>query len=287
VVPVRGVIRRDYAGSSAGQLLVRRMGPADGRPLVLFHSSPLSGLSLERMMQAFATDRPVVAFDTPGNGDSASLPGTPEMREIAGAVVEAIESLGLDEYDVYGTHTGAMLAIEVGIARPGQVRHVVLDGVTMFTPDEIADMLPKYLFPLQITSDGSHLTWAWQLRRDMALWFPWYEHNVEHMWKGPTFPTAAALHANFVEFLKAGTTYHLPYRAAIDFPTRERLPLLRVPTLLCCAPDDVLRGGLAEAGALTPNATVRLTAGMDTPEQVAATYDLYRAFFADAHLPGT
>jgi hypothetical protein len=74
------------------------------------------------------------------------------------------------------------------------------------------------------------------------------------------------------------TTYHLAYRAAIAYPTRDGLPLLQSPTLLCCAPDDVLRDRLAEAGSLTPVAQVGLTAGMNTPDMVAATYELFRSF---------
>tara|TARA_Y100001934_G_scaffold281182_1_gene390054 strand:+ start:4620 stop:4868 length:249 start_codon:yes stop_codon:yes gene_type:complete len=50
-------------------------------------------------------------------------------------------------------------------------------------------------------------------------------------------------------------TYHLSYRAAIIHPNQERLPMIKVPTLIACAESDQLFPMLDETAALVPNAT--------------------------------
>ena len=61
---------KTYAQTSRGQLLVRRRSDASGRPLVMFHGSPGSAAAIEPLIEALAAFRPIVAFDTLGNGDS-------------------------------------------------------------------------------------------------------------------------------------------------------------------------------------------------------------------------
>lgn len=280
VVPEPGVIRRDYVDTSVGQLLVRRSGVGDGRPFVLLHASPSSSAGLEPLVAAMGEDRPVVTFDNPGNGDSAALAGVPEIWDSAVILGEGIDALGFEEYDLYGTHTGALLAMEVAIARPQQVHRLILDGVTLFTESETADYLANYVRPLQVGDDGGHLIWAWNFLRDQALWWPWYNRTVS----GSRISGAASperLHASYVEFIKGGTTYHLNYRAAFAYPTRDRLPLIKTPTLVGTTATDVLRLGNEEAGQLLPNSELALFPGRATPEQIAATVRQFAEFVAD------
>ncbi len=278
-------ITRDYVDTSVGQLLMRRSGPDTGRPLVLLHASPSSSKGLEQLLLDLGSDRPVVTFDNPGNGDSAPLPGTPEMADIAAVLLEAIKALGFDDYDLYGTHTGTLAAMEVAIADPKGVQHLILDGITLFTPEQTADYLANYVRPLPVRWDGSHLIWAWNFLRDGALFWPWYNRTAAGTRQRAGMASPERLHANLVEFIKGGTTYHLNYRAAFAYPTRERLPLLAVPTLICASETDPLREGMDEAKELAPDALVRVTPGRRTPEQAAVTLGLYRSFMADEVLP--
>jgi pimeloyl-ACP methyl ester carboxylesterase len=282
----RDRITRDYVDTSVGQLLVRRTGPDSGRPLVLLHASPSSSKGMEPLMLALAGDRPVVTFDNPGNGDSAPLPGEPEIRDTAAVLLAAIRALGFTQYDLYGTHTGALAAMEVAIADPDGVQHLILDGITLFSKQQIADYLANYVQPLPVRWDGSHLIWAWNFLRDQSLFWPWYNRTAAGTRVGVDMRSPASLHASLVEFIKGGTTYHLNYRAAFAYPTRQRLPLLAVPTLICASDTDPLREGMDEARQLAPQAAVRVTPGRSTPEKARVTLDLYRRFMADAALPG-
>jgi pimeloyl-ACP methyl ester carboxylesterase len=277
-------IRRDYVTTSVGQLLMRKSGEGPERPLIMFHASPGSSAGLERYLLRFGVDRKVVTFDNPCNGDSAGLPGVPEIGDIADVLIEAIDQLGWDEYDLWGSHTGAMIAIDVGIKRPERVKHVILDGITMYSPEYVAELLENYPIPLKITSDGSHLIWAWNQLRDMALFYPWYKQTAEAS-TGRGLPDPEVMHASFLEYIKGGRTYHKSYRAAFNYPTGARLPLLTVPALHCAGPSDPLRVFVAEGARLTPNAHARITQGTGSPEALSNTLSLWRTFLADRPLP--
>ncbi|MCS6802441.1 MAG: alpha/beta fold hydrolase [Chloroflexota bacterium] len=280
-----GVPRREYVATSIGQLLLRRAEGGPRRPLVLLHAMPGSSAYHERLMPDLAKDRPVLTFDLPGNGDSAPLPGEPEIGDFARVMWEALDALGVDACDLYGAHTGALIGMEMAIARPQRVRHLLLDGITLFTPEQTAEYLARYCPPLVPTAEGTHLIWAWNFRRDMLLWWPWYDHSVEGLRLEGSVPSAAALHSGFVEFIKGGLTYHLAYRAAFAYPTRERLPLVPVPMLHLCSEVDPLRACVPEARRLTPQTTSRIHRGTGTPEAMAETLALWRAFLDDEPLP--
>ena len=286
VTPQAGVVRRDYVDASVGQLLMRRVGGHGKRPVVLLHSSPTSSKGLEPLLLDLGADRPAVTFDNPGNGDSAPLPGKPEIRDLAKVIVQVIGSLGFEDYDLYGTHTGALIAMEVAIADQSRVRHLILDGVTMFSEAETRDLLSNHVQPMRISWDGSQLLWAWNFLRDGLLWWPWYDRTAQGARVGFELPNPEALHERLVEFIKGGTTYHLNTRAAFAYPTRERLPLLSMPVFHCATETDMLAPGLAEAGRVTRNAKTRIIPGRGSPEDAAETVELYRRFLADQSLPG-
>jgi pimeloyl-ACP methyl ester carboxylesterase len=280
-----GVVRRDYVTTSIGQLLLRRVDGGPGRPLVLLHAMPGSSAYHERLMPELAKERPVITFDLPGNGDSAPLPGVPEIWDFARVLWEALDALGIGECDLYGAHTGALIAMEMAIARPQRARHLLLDGITLFSEAETADLLANYCPPLVPTTEGTHLIWAWNFRRDMQLWWPWYNRTLEGLREDGGVPPAAVLHPGFVEFIKGGLTYHLSYRAAFAYPTRERLPLVAVPMLHLCGESDPLRACVPEARRLTPGTTSRIHRGTATAETMAETLALWRCFLSDAPLP--
>lgn len=283
IARIPGTISLSFTMTSIGQILTRRGGTETGRPLVLLHSSPGTSATLEPWMKLLGTDRPVIAFDTPGNGDSAAVPGETTIRNIAKVLCEALDSLNVDTFDLYGSHTGALIAMEIAIARPLSVQHAILDGITMFSPDEVAESLTHHAPPMPFGLDGGHVNWAWNYIRDRALWWHWYNRTAEGA-SAPrvrqAFPTPEVLHTRVVDFLKGGRTYHLVYGAALSYPTRERLPLITVPTFICASPTDPLGEGLEEASQILPSAVVRILPGVATPEGRGASAELFRAFLA-------
>ncbi|MET0239145.1 MAG: alpha/beta fold hydrolase [Sphingobium sp.] len=287
VIPCRGEVRRDYVRTSIGQMLVRRIeGDVEGGvPLVIFHGSLWSSANLEPKVKALAGTRPVLTFDLPGVGDSAPLEGMPDMVEFAKIVVEALDALELPLVDLQGGHSGAMIAMDVAILRPDKVRRMILDGVTMFSDEQLDEMLPVYLQPLRITDDGAFLLWGWHFLRDMLAWYPWYDHSAGKARSDARVLDADGQHAYFVDFLKGGRNFAQYYRAALAFDTRARAPMLKVPSLYCCSEADTLREETIEASALSPNASFTFTPGRATPEAAAKTEEMYLHFLDGLPVP--
>lgn len=290
VAPRPGRLTKTYAATQYGQLLVRlrddaAAGPAGGsgaaRPLVLLHGSPTSARDLEPLIEALAGQRPLIALDTLGNGDSDKPDrdrhpqfAHPAMRDYAPVVLEALDALGVVEFDLYGTHTGAAIATETAILAGDRVRNVILDGVAMFDDETIADFLANYFIDLSPRWDGTHLVAAWATYRDSTMWFPWYRRTRDHALDFPIVP-AERLQAPVVEFLKSGTTYSLSYRAAFEWDFAHRLPRLQARTLVTTHPKDPLDAMTPAAAALAGNAV-----GVTAPSRLPDTAAFYGRFLA-------
>lgn len=280
--PVAGTINRSYVEVGDGRRLLVRHIPGAGRPLVMLHTSPASSALLAPLMREMATGRPVVAFDNPANGDSDPPPGRGpfEIADFAAVVDEALAGLAPGEFDLYGTHTGALIAAELAIANR-RVRRLILEGVTLFDdgerPDLLdrSDLLANYLPRFEPAWDGTHLLSAWHFRRAFTTYWPWYRRTREGIRWVPMVELAA-FHRGFVEVAKRLDTYHLPYRAALAYPTADRLPRLQAPTLIAAHPDDPLQACTPEAAGLVPGGRPDAL-----PDDLAGTAALYEEFLND------
>lgn len=274
------MIKRGFIDIPHGQVHLRTAG-AGGRPLVMFHASPGSAKMLEPLIARFAETRHVIALDTLGNGDSSPPAGAePSLADFVEAHLAAIDALGLDDYDVYGSHTGGNIACEIAIARTGQVRHLILDGMSLYSAEERADMLAHYTPPVPLRDDGTHLSAVWNFVRDTYLFWPWYKRSAAHV-RGVGVPPTGALHDKVVEVIKALRTFHLSYNAAIAYEKEERLPLVGVPTLLACARGDMLLPYMKQVAALMPAAVTLVTPGMGDEDAAAATVAAMSDFLDD------
>ena len=68
------------------------------------------------------------------------------------------------------------------------------------------------------------------------------------------------------------------YNAALRYPKRERLPLIRHPTLIAACPSDQLFGFLDVAQSLVPNSRKVVTPDPHTDEDVAEVARIMLAF---------
>jgi len=232
-------IERAFARIREGQVHLRRRQPAHAGqhiPLVLLHSSPVASGSLVPLMQALGNERLLIAPDTLGNGDSAS-PKSPnaDLGYFADATVRLLQTLELEQVDLYGVRTGALIAAEIAVSRPVRVRRLILDEVNL-PPEGFMESALETNSP-QIEPDdmGRHLLWAWNVMRDHSLFYPWFARDREHR-LNIDLPSAGAIHDSTVEVLKALRTFHVSYRAAFRYPRRARLPLITVPTLILADP---------------------------------------------------
>lgn len=250
-------IRRGFVDVGDRQVHYRSTGLApDGEcPLVLIHPSPGSSRQLEGLMAALsARGIACTAPDTAGNGDSAplSLP-EPGITDLAAHALAALDTLHPGPFDLYGSHTGASIAMEIAISHPDRVRRLVIEGMGLYAVDEQSDILARYAREIRPDLEATHLMKVWHFCRDQFLFWPYYNRTAAGRLPDG-LPDADSLHDFSVEVLKAMRSYHLSYRAAFRHPKRERLPLLRVPALVICSPSDMLYGFHDEVADLIPGA---------------------------------
>ena len=248
-------MKRGFVDVSHGQIHYRAAGPAGGRPLAMIHQSPGSSKQLEELVAALAGQgRRVVAPDTAGNGDSDALPQeVPTIGDLAATTFEALDALLPGSFDLYGSHTGASIAMEIAIAHPERVRRLVIDGVGLYAAAEQSEIIDHYAREIAPDDEATHLMKVWHFCRDQHLFWPYYNRTAAGRLPNG-LPDADTFHDFVVEVLKAMRTYHRSYRAAFRHPKRERLPLLAVPTLVVCSPSDMLRSYFADVAALVPGA---------------------------------
>ncbi len=224
--PVTVHLRRMYVDCRYGQLHVHTAFPSNGgfdelTPLVCVHPAPLSGRVFRSLLPEFGKDRSVYAPDLPGCGDSDAAATAPSVAEYAAAVGDLLDSLRLRRVDVLGYQGGSLVATELALARPEQVRRVVLAGVPVFDVKE-REAFGARPWPLRARDDGSHLLEEWQrIRRARGA-----------------RATLARLGEDLASALMAGEHAAWGPAAAAGYAAGERLPLLRQPALVLRARDE-------------------------------------------------
>jgi pimeloyl-ACP methyl ester carboxylesterase len=271
-------IRRRYVDGRYGQLHFREAEPAssgDGakRPVLLLHQNPSTSFEYEPLIRALATDRRVVAFDTPGYGNSDGPPAPISMEGYATAMAESLEAAGLgasNPFDVYGFHTGSLLTIELALARPDAVRQIGLTGLPMRSAAERAEMLAKAKKDPVLDEEGTVA-----LGMAKQLW----DYVVAQRTPGIPLAHQAALWLDkFRAFDKSTWAYVGVW--SYDY---ERLKRVKQPALLI-QPAEVIHDVSIDAVRLIPNHTIAELPQfhrdvLDIPEAVEAMASAMRDFF--------
>src|SRR5690348_3287542 len=117
-----------YVEGGGSRFAYRQLGPSTGTPLVLLqHFSGNIDAWDPAVVNALATDRPVIAFDNAGVGRSTGR--TPDSVEaMARDAVAFINLLGLTEVDLLGFSLGGCVAQQIAAEHERLVRKLVLVG---------------------------------------------------------------------------------------------------------------------------------------------------------------
>jgi pimeloyl-ACP methyl ester carboxylesterase len=212
----------------------------------------------ERFLALAGRDRSVYAPDLPGFGDSDPPPARPTIVDYAAAIGDFLDSMRFRQIDVLGYHAGALVAAELAVTRPKQVRQVVLVSVPLLTDAE-REAFRRAAPPAPPVPDGSHLPLEW--RRTAEAY-------------GPGVPADVVARA-FAEKLRNGTHSTWAASAAAQYPVRERLSLVTQP-VLALRPRDDLWDTTQRLRDLIPRARY-----VDLPEQGPALFETAPEVVAD------
>ena len=207
-------------------------------PLVLLHMSPLSSAQFAPGLDALTRARRVIALDRIGFGHS-DRPDTPlSLAEHARASLECLDALEVDEFDLYGAHSGSVEAIELAVTQPERVRRLAVEGLVVYDKADEQAFRTRYVTPPSPVEDGSHLDWYWG----------W--------WSGLRLPEwdAAFMHSRTFEHLDSSPDFWRTYIAVIDHPHREQIPQVTQPFLVLAPGDHLYEQTLAARDLLPPQA---------------------------------
>lgn len=217
-------VRRGYFECRYGQLHVHNAIPPgggfeEGTPVLCVHHTGGTGREFERFLLLSGRDRSVYAPDTPGFGESDAPLARATVADYAAAIGDFLESMRFRQIDLLGYQAGALLAAEIAINRPKQVRRVVMVSVPMLADNERdASRRP----PVQSADDGSHLAADWRRTGE---------------WYGSGVPVEVRTRA-FAEKLKCGIHSAWALSAAHQYASRERLALVTQPVLVLRPRDE-------------------------------------------------
>lgn len=217
------VFHKAYYDGAGGQVHFLIARPADDArrrrtPLVLSHPTAQSGDYLRPFIAEMATDRIVLAPDTPGYGGSdapgADLTIDDYAAWLAPAIRRALTDLGEERADLGGNHTGAFISAALALQAPDITRRVLLSAVPYWPPGPdrqrlLADIGRDRPLPERL--------------EDLAE--PWEYHVTR---RNPAVSLERAF-GFFVAQLRSEPHHARAFRAVFSWPAESRLPRLVQP----------------------------------------------------------
>ena len=241
------------------QVHLRHAG--SGPRLLLIHGSPASSEYFIPLVGQLSGSYCCISPDTPGFGESAALPAAGiSIAALAMATAELIETLQCAPCLVLGSHSGAAIALELATLRPDLVSGLVIDGLPMFTADELDGYYQSFFEQLQVDERGGHFARTWTRIRDMFIWFPWTSHDPARL-NGMDLPPAPTAHKWVSMLYQSAPNYVSIYRAAVSYGERAAVAAATqtIPTLYMAHDRDMLAPHLSRLPKLKACDRVELT----------------------------
>jgi pimeloyl-ACP methyl ester carboxylesterase len=235
---IRDYARLDYDGQ-IHHTHFRRAG--NGPPLILLHPSPMSSAFMTPLIERIQDMATVYAPDTPGYGASDPLPEPgADLSPYVDWLRRFLASRGLSRAGIYGSATGAQIAIEFARKHPQMAQFVVLDNAVHFNDEERSRIVEDYFPDLSPRPDGAHLQSAWEMSGKLYQYFPWFDQREESKVSDVQAPVGL-VHATAMAYLVAGPDYDRAYRAAFNNEDANNVLALSQPTRILRWKGSILR----------------------------------------------
>jgi pimeloyl-ACP methyl ester carboxylesterase len=222
-------VKRAFVAIAEGQVHYRHMGAEEAVPLVMLHPGPTSSHALVPLIERVAARRRIIAPDILGMGDSCAPAGDDaDMAYFAQAMGRALDALGIETFDLWGSMTGAHCAIELALQRPNRVKRLYVEMLFEYDAATEKSLQDHHAPKVELDLEGSQFNLFWHFARDQHIFFPWFERDAAHV-RPRGLPSARQLHEKTLELLKAARTYHVALNAAVRHPSGARVAQVKVP----------------------------------------------------------
>ncbi len=233
--------RKGYSDGPFGQIHWRMMEPEDEATqpdLYCLHPGPFSGLAFTGIMPFLAKERRVIAPDYPGYGGSDAFKAAPSINEYSEAMKAVIDDLtGNKPIDLFGFHTGNLVAVEMALQFPIAVRRLALVDVPAFDAETREKHGAESAKDFEITSDINCLEWPWR-------------RGILNRMDSQDLDRCLEM---FTEQLRPGRLMNKAFHAAFSYDGDERLPKVSHPTIIIATQSGLLVA-TRRAGKLMPDA---------------------------------
>ncbi len=235
--PLRGKLWQQYIDVPGGQLRLRRNNDASGRPVLVQHDAAGSSEVVQGLASGFIGHRPVIAINLPGHGESDNIlpKGKVTVTAYAKAVLAALKTLGIKEFDFVGTWGGGLVGLELALLAPKRLKRLVMCDVLYFDAALRKDLIAHYTPDIRPNWYGGYLLEAWHLMRDQGLFWPWYRRSKESIIRKPLYIDPAMVNGRVLELFRSNGMWRQAYQAHFNYPLVSRLRKLSVP-LVFAAP---------------------------------------------------
>ncbi len=198
-----------------------------GEPLLLIMGLGANATAWYLQLPAFSGEYHVVAFDNRGAGRSEKPNEPYTMAQMADDAAGLLDALGIGSAHVFGVSLGGMIAQEVALRHPQRVRTLILGATmcggpraTFAGPQLVQDFISLAGLPVeQAAEKGLALLYSDGFIAKNLRWLVHRALAVAHL-----TPPVYALQRQFM--------------AVVGFNTYERLPMIRVPTLVLTGTAD-------------------------------------------------
>ena len=198
-----------------GVRLYHELHGAQGMPpLILLEGMGGDIPGWRRNIPVLARELRVIAYDFRGNGDSDEPTGPVTMATFVEDTIALLDSLGIVRAHVYGQSFGGMVAQEIALSRPERVRTLIL-GCT--------HVGPRHALRAKDSKVPKGAPWRAMYSPDFPDRHP--EHVAEDLRIGGEQP-------------KHPEGGRRQWEAMQAFDSYERLPGLRIPTLIVHGAED-------------------------------------------------
>lgn len=279
-----GKIWNQFVETPRGRLHLRRCG-ISGPALLILGTGGGSSAQFAPVVQGLAAGRQVFSVDYIGNGLSEKQVRETSIEIIAQDMLALMTELGFETFAVWGSHTGSLVGLDLGVRAPDRVERLVLEGPVFIDPAFQKDLQDNYFVEFDIDGWGRHIQTIWHWRRDMFLFWPWYRDDRQAA-RQLGLPTAENLHFYAMGVLESGPTYGDAYASAYRYDTTTNMRALDRPTLVCAGPNDMLVNGVEASEKLgNPAITTQITPTTvwwpdPDPVKAAECLDIYDRFLS-------
>jgi len=261
------ILRKAYVDTSVGQMHYRSADApgSSAAPVLFFRRTPVTSASFTRVLQRLAGARRLIAFDTPGFGESFVPAEDAGMPTFVRAFSDAIAALGIERFHLVGHHTGCHFAAELAALPDSGALSLLMDGAMVPSAEERSRVVPPIPAPV-IDRTGSYARNAWDFLQ------PFYTVFDER-----------CIHDEYVGALASTFTRTACMKVVRGHDLAGLLGAIRCPIIACAAQDDVFAPHLERVSAVNGAALIRRygNAGIAAPElQTEAFCELVREAIA-------